>query len=157
MSTRPRAFERWLLPLAIAGLWAASLVFPALTAGGRTFTGFELLVDGWQGVSRGVYAWFANPLFVAALACALLRRDRLAAALSAVAALLGATSIFIEPILRERMTSVPDIDMRGGFYAWMVALAALCLRSLTRMHASRRRAHDNSRPRHAADTGKSRD
>jgi hypothetical protein len=154
---RTRASEGWPIPVAIAVLWAASLALPALAAGGRSFTGFELLLEGWQGVPRGVYAWFANPLFIFAIACALLGRDRVAAAASAVAALLGGTSVFVESILRERMTSVPDIDMRVGFYIWMVALAALCLRSLTRMRASRRRAHENEGVRDTTDTERSRD
>jgi hypothetical protein len=154
---RPRAFERWPITLAIALLWAASLVLPALTAGGRSFTGFELLLDGWQGATRGVYAWFANPMFVIALACALLGRDVLAAVSSALAALLGASSLFVEALLGERMTSVPDIDMRVGFYVWMVALATLCLRSLTRVRSSQRRAHENSEARHATKSRRSRD
>jgi len=130
----------WPLLVAIAVLFAASLALPALAAGGREFSGLELLLDGWQGLFRGVYAWLANPLFVAALVCAFLVRDVAAAALSASALLIGGTSVFVESALRARMTSVPEIELGVGFALWMVAFAALCLRSLTRVLVSRRRA-----------------
>lgn len=154
---RARPPRDWPLLLAIALLWTGSLALPALAAGGRFFTGFELLLDGWQGMSRGVYAWLANPLFVAALACALLAREVLAALLSTLAAALGGSSVFVESALRARMASVPEIDLRIGFYLWMIALAALCLRALTCVLLSRRRAAAERGPRHSAYSGKSRD
>lgn len=145
------------IPLAIGLLWAASLALPALAAGGRSFTGFELLLQGWQGASRGVYAWFANPLFIAALVCALFARDAAAAGLAGIAALLGGTSVFAESALRDRMSTVPDIELHVGFYLWMVALVALGLRSLTRMRSSHGGNHQNRIARHSADSGRSRD
>ncbi|HEX6992547.1 MAG TPA: hypothetical protein VF339_00205 [Gammaproteobacteria bacterium] len=128
----------WPLLSAIALLFAASLACPALSAGGREFSGLDLLLDGWQGLTRGVYAWLANPLFAAALACAFLARDVAAAALSAAAALVGGTSVFVESALRDSMASVPAIELDVGFALWIVAFAALCLRSLTRAFARRR-------------------
>jgi len=154
---RARLPRDWPLLLAIALLWAGSLALPALAAGGRVFTGFELLMDGWQGLSRGVYAWLANPLFAAALACAVLAREALAALFSTLAAALGGSSVFVESALRERMASVPEIDLRIGFYLWMIALVALCLRALTCAVVSRRRVPAKSGPRHSAYSGKSRD
>lgn len=130
----------WPLLVAIALLFAASLVLPALAAGGREFSGWELLVDGWQGLSRGVYAWLANPLFVAALASAFVARDVVAATLSAAALVVGGSSVFAESALRARMTSVPEIELEVGFLLWIGAFGALCLRSLTRALVSRRRA-----------------
>ena len=145
------------MTVAIALLWSASLALPALAAGGRSFTGFEMLVDGWQGLSRGVYAWLANPLFILALVAALLARDVVACVLSAGAMLVGATSVFVESALRERMSSVPEIELRVGFYLWMVAFVALCLHSLTRALSSRRRLRPSAPARHSADSGRSRD
>lgn len=146
--------QDWPIPLAAALAWTLSLVLPALAAGGRGFTGFELLVQGWQGVSRGVFAWFANPLFVLAFIFALLARHAIAAALAAAAMLVGGTSAFVESALRERMTSVPEIDLRVGFYVWMLALTVLCLHSLTRALSSRSPEHG---PGRQSDSGKSRD
>jgi len=143
-----RVSRDWPLLLGIALVWAASLALPALAAGGRVFVGLEMLLDGWQGLERGVYAWLANPLFVAALVCALLARNVIAAGLSIAALVLGGTSIFVESALRERMTSVPEIELRVGFYLWMVALAALCLRTLTRAVASDGREGPNRVARH---------
>lgn len=152
-----RLADSWWVPLLIAVLWALSLVLPALTAGGRPFTGFELLLQGWEGMSRGVYAWLANPLFIVALVCALLARDGLGALFGGIAALLGASSFFVESALDARMSSVPEVELEIGFHLWMLALAALCLRSLTRLLRSKRRAGVGHLPRHSADSGKSRD
>ncbi len=121
-----------LLLLLIGLLWAVSLALPSLIAGGRSFTGYELLVDGWQGLSRGVYAWLANPLFVAALAAGWFGRDRVAAVGAAAGLVLGATSARVESVLSARMASVPEIELGVGYYLWMTALAALVLQSSLR-------------------------
>jgi len=136
-----RAFppSDWPVLVAVTVLFVASLAMPALTAGGRAFSGLELLLDGWQGLSRGVYAWLANPLFVAALASAFFARDVAAIVLSVAALLVGGTSLFVESALKARMTSVPEIELGVGFSLWIVAFTALCLRSLTRVFVSRRR------------------
>src|SRR5690606_15891527 len=143
--------------VAIVLLWVASLALPALAAGGRVFTGWEMLVDGWQGLSRGVYAWLANPLFIAASIAALAARHVAAGALSAAALLVGATSAFVESALRARMSSVPEIELRLGFYLWMLAFAAPCLHSLTRALSARRRARSKQPARHSTDSVRSRD
>jgi len=141
----------------IAVLWAASLALPAVAAGGRTFDGFELLLRGWEGLSRGVPAWIANPLFVAALAAAAVKRDTAAAVLAALAVALGATSFMTEDLLRRGTAFVPSIELRVGFYVWLAALLALCLHSLTNAHRARReRAADECR-RSPAPSGTSRD
>lgn len=126
---RPAAFEL----IAIAALWGVSLALPAIAARGSVYTGFELLLQGWRGFSYGVYSWSANPLFVAALAAAALARDRAAAALAALAVLVGATSFLAGGQLTESIGATEiQVEMRGGFYLWMLAILALCLRSLTR-------------------------
>src|SRR5690606_41605813 len=112
--------------VAIVLLWAASLALPALAAGGRAFTGWEMLVDGWQGLSRGVYAWLANPLFIAASIAALAARHVAAGAPSPPALLLGAARPVVELGLRARMCSVPGGTLRLGVFLYLRALPARC-------------------------------
>jgi hypothetical protein len=127
-------------PVAIAAVWAASLALPAVEAAGRVFSGLDLLLRGWEGAPRGVYAWFANPLFVIALVASFSKRDAAATVLAGLAAVLGATSFFTEDLLRSRMSSVPRIQLEIGFYVWLAALVALVLRSLACVLKERRLA-----------------
>ncbi len=150
------AYRRPILAI-IAAAWTVSLALPAVSAGGRTFDGLELLLRGWEGFSRGVPAWIANPLFFAALAAAFARRDVPAAVLAALAVALGATSFMTEELLRRGTAFVPPIELRTGFYVWFAALLALCLHALTNaLHTRRARAVDG-RCRSSAPSGTSRD
>jgi hypothetical protein len=132
---------RRLFPLAaIALLWLASLALPALSVqGGPSLDGADLLLRGWRGASRAIVAWYANPLFFAALALAVLRRNRTCAALAVLAFAVALTSFALEPVLRLRMSSVPNITFLSGVYVWLCALFALALWSLLMLHRGRSR------------------
>ncbi|HEU4619167.1 MAG TPA: hypothetical protein VFV10_14100 [Gammaproteobacteria bacterium] len=125
---------RRFLPLcAFALLWGVSLALPAVRVrGGPVFDGADLLLRGWQGAARGILAWYANPLFAAALALAALRRDVAAAVLSLLALALALTSFALEPLLELGMASVPDIGFLPGLYVWLSALAAAAVWSSLR-------------------------
>ena len=126
--------------LAIAVAWAVSLALPALGArGGAAWTGLELLLQGWEGARHGVFAWFANPLFLVALTAALMRRDVFAGVVSVAAVALALTSLAAEGILRGRMGGVPELTFGAGFYLWLVAVIGLCLRSWAAAYLSRRK------------------
>jgi len=106
--------------------WGASLLLPALAVGGGPrLSGLDLLLQGWQGTSRGVYAWLANPLFAAAVAAKAMDFERIAFGCAGGAVLLGLTSFVTEDILRERMQSVPELTFLAGFWLWGAALLAL--------------------------------
>lgn len=145
----------WLAAIAI--VWTGSLFLPAIEAGGRVFDGLEVLLRGWEGMPRGVLAWLANPLFVAALAVAAAKRNVIALVLSAASFVLGASSLMTEDMLRYRGTSVPPIEMRAGFYVWLAAMLALCLHSLTNVLRARRGRRADGGGRRATDPGTSRD
>lgn len=131
--------RHWAALICIGAAWALSLLMPAITArGAPTFTGLDLLLQGWQGTSRGVFAWYANPLFVLAVTLAALRRLRSAGALSGVALVLGLSSFATEAALRGSMESVPSLSMRFGFYLWLSALAALFIWSCSCIYLQRR-------------------
>ena len=111
---------------AIVAAWAVSLLLPAIAAaGGPRLSGLDLLLQGWQGTSRGVYAWLANPLFAAAVAAKAAGFERTAFGCAGSAVLLGLTSFVAEDILRERMPSVPELTFLVGFWLWGAALLAL--------------------------------
>jgi hypothetical protein len=136
------------LPLtAIALLWAVSLALPALAVrGGPVLDGADLLLRGWRGLSRGVVAWYANPLFFGALVLGVLRRDGACAVLALLAVALGLTSFGLESMLGLQMTSVPDVVFSPGVYVWLAALIALALWSSLaayRGRCRRRSNHDN--------------
>ena len=137
--SRDSLITRWLPLAVIAAAWAASLALPGFTAGGRTYAGYEVLVRGWEGVSRGIYAWLANPLFIAAFVAALVKQHRAAAVLAACALVIGATTFLTEDLLRQRMSGVPPITLGSGFYLWLGAILALCGDALIRVLRQRRR------------------
>ncbi|HEX5418530.1 MAG TPA: hypothetical protein VFY39_00890 [Gammaproteobacteria bacterium] len=111
----------------IAVLWGASLAMPALRAGGLDLHGIYLLLHGWRGTTRGIFAWYANPLFAAGFVCAAVRLHRPAALLAGVAFLLALESTAVAPVLRLEQRSVPELSLLAGFYAWLAAIIALCL------------------------------
>lgn len=118
-----------------AAAWVLSLLLPAVAVGGGPIlTGFDLLIDGWQGVERGVVAWLANPVFGAAVVLAACGRTRGACALFALSLLLALTSFAAEPILLAQSQAVPDFSFRGGFYVWLAALVAFLAWSWRRVH-----------------------
>lgn len=124
----------------VAGLYAASMLMPALrVAGGPTMNGADLLVRGWEGITRGVLAWYANPAFAVAFALTLLRRDRAAAASSVLALLLAATTAAVETILSLQMSRVPTLVLLPGFYVWIAAIIALSAWTSFRAYFPRRR------------------
>jgi hypothetical protein len=130
--------RRFFLLAAVALLWAASLALPALRAqGGPTFDGADLLLRGWRGASRGILAWYANPLFVGALVLAALRRDGACAPLALLALVLALTTFALEPLLRLRMRSVPDVVFLSGVYVWLAALLALAVGSSLALYRGR--------------------
>jgi hypothetical protein len=127
-----RLWGHWSVAAGIVAIWFASLALPAVgIRGGPTLTGLELLMQGWQGASRSVFAWYANPLFALALVLSLLRRRRAAGVVAGVCVVLALTSFAAEDLLRARMQSVPDIALRSGFFLWAGALIAFFVWSWT--------------------------
>ncbi len=111
----------------IAAAWLASLALPAIhLPSGAAYDGAELLRRAWAAPRAGVYAWYANPLFVAASVAAVLRWLRAAGVLSGVALVLALTSFAARPLARASGVAVPDWSFGAGFYLWLAALAALC-------------------------------
>lgn len=104
------------------------MLMPALSVeGGPTLSGADLLLQGWQGMSRGVYAWLANPLFAVAFVAAWVSRRRMALVAAGASVLLALSSFAAEQQLLRQMDTVPELSLLPGFYVWLAALLVLFL------------------------------
>lgn len=127
-----RAWSRWRVgslpgfPFVAAGIYALALALPAVSApGAPVYTGFNLLLEGWRGVGGGVFAWFANPLFQAALLLAIADYRRWAGVLAGIGCVLGLTSFAATTLARANGLALPELDYAAGFYVWLAAQFAL--------------------------------
>jgi hypothetical protein len=119
----------------IVTAWVASLLLPALTVrGGPTVTGLDLLVQGGEATSRGLFAWYANPLFVMAVVAAAANRARAAGVASGAAVVLALTSFAAEEMLGRQLSFVPSLELRAGFFVWVAALVAMFLWSWVQVY-----------------------
>jgi hypothetical protein len=81
---------------------------------GRPF-GLVILLFGWGGGNHGV-PWSANVFLALGLACLARDRARTAAALGAVASILGLTTWLLNSFSRPH-----NIDPLGGYYFWQAS------------------------------------
>lgn len=103
-----------------------SLFLPAARiVGGPPISGLELLARGWQGTAAGVFAWYANPLFVAAAVLAGAGSYAVAGSLAGVSLVLALTSFAAADVAREAGAAVPEMYFESGFYIWLAAQLAL--------------------------------
>lgn len=124
----PRAsvFGRRLLFGIVAGLWTASLFMPAVElASGEVYSGWSLLVQGWQAVRFGILSWFSNPFFILAVIAGVGGFRRTALVISGVGLVLALTSFAVVPIARDAGLPLPEIRLAYGFYLWLFAQGAL--------------------------------
>jgi len=116
--------ERMFL-LAALFLWLICLPLPAVDVrGGPSFSGYDVLVQGWSAWRNGVFSWFANPLLFIAVFSAWYGRFRVAAVAALCAVLLALTSLWAPSIARAGGMSVPELSFRIGFYCWIAAYLA---------------------------------
>ena len=111
---------------AIAVPWLTSLFLPAVrVVGGPPIKGLELLLRGWQAAGSGVFAWYANPLFVLAMALAVAGWYAVAGSFASIALLLALTSFAAADVARAAGAPVPQLYFEPGFYLWLFASFAL--------------------------------
>lgn len=117
----------WLACVVLAALWAASLGLPAVrVAGGPELDGLDVLLQGWRGAGVGVYAWYSNPLFLAAVLAALLRFPAAAGIASGAGLVLALTSFAASGLAQSTGGVAPELAFGVGFYVWLLPQAALC-------------------------------
>jgi hypothetical protein len=122
-----RLSARIRLGYAIAvALWLASLFLPAAIVNeSMRLTGYRVFMIGIDALSAGMPGWLANPLLVAAMAAGLLRRLRLATALSAIAVVLTLSSFYAPTLARARDLPVREVRFEVGFYLWLAACSLI--------------------------------
>lgn len=126
MSEAEQARARRFVAAGFAILWAVSLALPAIDPGnGPRFGGYEVLLQGWRAAARGVYSWYANPLFFVALIALLLNRLVLAAAVAGGASALALTSFAAARLARDGGLESVNLSFGPGFYLWLTAQIGL--------------------------------
>jgi hypothetical protein len=101
-----------------------------------------------------VFAWYANPVFLLALACAGAGRARAAGVLAGVAVLLALTSLAVEELARDSGMGIAPVSFEVGFYVWIATLLALLAWSWARVAAERVRGDAGGGRRGKRDNGR---
>jgi hypothetical protein len=136
-ATEHGAAVRGLLSFCVA-LWLGSLLLPAVEVqSGPIFTGLDVLRRGWSAGSSAVFAWYANPLFAAAIVFQWWASRRAALAFAALAFLLGLSSLWAAEQAGLVGISVPPFSFRAGYYVWLVALGVALIVSVVEFRHSR--------------------
>lgn len=113
--------DRWLIAGA-ALLYGLSLAMPAIEGSGfPAFSGLEVLRQGAAAWRDGIVAWYANPLFVAAIVMCWFRHYRLALTTAGLGLLLVLSSFSAEWAAESSGRNVPAFRFAAGFYVWVVA------------------------------------
>jgi len=116
--------ERWAVLGALL-LFALSLLLPAVRGSGfPTQSGFDLLEQGAGAWRDGVVAWYANPVFFAALLLAWLGRYRTALGMAGLGLALALSSFSAATMAESAGRNVPAFDFGAGFYVWLGAFVA---------------------------------
>lgn len=129
-----------IVPIASAAVFLLACCLPALEfSKERTpdvLSGFNVLAVGWSGIFAGVVAWYANPIWLFALAMAFINRPKLAAGASLLALLIGCTtfSLFgkVLPADEGGVTHMTLQKLLPGAYVWLIGLITPALSLLLR-------------------------
>jgi hypothetical protein len=120
--------------LASLALFALSLVLPAFREVGLRAdaeAGYVILATGYFGALVGQVAWFANPLWVAALVYLLRRRWKAAAIAACLAVGVAAESLLLYStgIPSDSGRTIP-VRLLAGFWVWWSGLWVLAAGAL---------------------------
>lgn len=104
--------------------------------------GYKVFLMGFFGVFAGVFAWFANPLMLLALALSKFKKRLGASIVSVLAVVLGLQSYMSKAVPFNESSMEPGnlnfVDHLGwGFYLWMgglVVLASHCFLKRNEAH-----------------------
>ncbi len=106
--------------------WCFSLLLPAvITDGGRSYSGYEVLTQGFAAVRFGVIAWFANPLLLITVVAGFAGFYRVGAASAALAGGIALTSFAAETTARANGAPLPELSFGSGFFVWIAAIFAI--------------------------------
>lgn len=117
------------------GLYVASLFsdgFYIQTAHARDATiGWALLQFGWLSLFYGIFAWLANPLFIAGWMMLVLHQKRVAAIFAVTALACSSSFLLCQTVITQEAGSPELIDGYGlGYWLWLASPAVLVAASL---------------------------
>ncbi len=134
---------RWIVLTSISATWCVSLLLPAVSVGESvSISGWQALGKGWRGATMDIYAWYANPLFLLAVAMSAVRSTDVAAVLSGSALLLGLTSFAAGERAAAAGFPAADLSLQAGFFVWLLALSALTISCWFAVYRSIRRGQE---------------
>lgn len=121
---------RW---LALAGLllFVLSLLMPAIDGSGfPAFSGWDVLEQGASAWRQGVVAWYANPVFLAALVLCWVQRFKIAIVGGSVGLLLALSSFSAGMMAENAGQAVPAFSFAIGFYFWLFSFVVVILAAI---------------------------
>jgi hypothetical protein len=107
-------------------LFFGACLLPGISyADGGGAQGYILLLIGWMGPATGHFAWFANPLIVAAQYYAKRRKNQNRANMCGIGAVGCGLSILLnDTILLDEAGSTTSFMLDAGYYVWMTSIIA---------------------------------
>lgn len=122
-------------------LFLTSLGLPAILCDGHEpVTGASVLAAGWMApFVRGPLAWYANPLYLAAIVFTLLRKPAVALAFTVPAIGLALTSPQAHTWYFNESTGTPITSLGSAYPVWLSAIATLALTSAATLLTKRRK------------------
>lgn len=91
--------------------------------------GARALAVGWSGIFAGVFAWYANPVWLLGLGIGFLRKPVPLAILGVLAVVIAYSTVSMVgremPGDEGNVTKTTVIRLLPGFYVWMASLALL--------------------------------
>ncbi len=85
--------------------------------------GYVLLALGWLAALTGIFAWFANPLLLAALICGVFRAWRATTVLAVVALLVALSFLRVDQIVVSEAPTYAKVARLGpGYWLWLASM-----------------------------------
>ncbi len=110
-------------------VYCISLTLPGVSFVDRTGThsmyGIFILGLGWVAMTKWIFAWFANPLFLFTLFRSRVEKPGVVLIVSVIAFGLGLSSFTMREIPNFSGVVTPTASLAIGYYVWMVSLGLL--------------------------------
>ena len=120
-------------------LWAISFFLPAAQINETMqLSGQRVFFIGIDALRAGMPGWLANPVAAVAIVSGLMRRHKLATALSAVALVLTLSSFYAPTLARSQGMPIEQVTFNIGFFLWLAAFSLILATSLYALISAKR-------------------
>jgi hypothetical protein len=107
------------------GIYGLSLALPGINCAGAHVAGWKILAYGWFGAFALDFAWYANPLYLAAAVFLLAGWYRTARVLTWAAVLVACLAFFTKNWYFNESYPSPITSLGIGFYVWLASFLVL--------------------------------